>query len=366
MNLVEATNMIKPCISTGDVVQILSYICFSKKHVTAYNGNQAMIVKTQGIDNISCVVPGIVFAKLISSLPPSATVSHDADSNILHINSKATKGKMKLSTMPVDQFIFDKSLIKNEPLPYIATSERFLNGIRKCKDTVSDNEAKPAMTGITVEVTDDNISMYSTDSIQLSRYILANKHSSFRGKIMLPIEFCNIMVGLTNKGAFESAKIMIGRDTAYIQSEDKEIALFTHVIPDLNFLSFENTIKENYNKNVETHPIPDTLDDSLVHSMLILEGDDKKVNIITHEDQDYIELVSNSTYGNANIKVPFPRSVDNDFVVNGDSFRTMLKLTKEIAFVKKKQNNTVVIGKYSNRFLRIIACFTTYDKKEEE
>jgi hypothetical protein len=368
MKLLEALNIAKSCVSEGDIVQILSHICIHEGEILTYNGAQAVLIS--GIDElseISCAVPGDMFIKLLSSLPPSTEIEPYEDH--IKIVCKKTKTNIRLSSIKRKRFIFKKKDIEdhiNED-KYIVINKAFIDGLSKCIDTTKNDESKVEQTGITISWGGKNqkIEMYSTDSVQLSRYTLIT-NTNFKDKLMIPKAFCKMIIDF--RELMLGKRMCISDNSLVIVSND--VYFFSHLIPDIVFMPFEKIIKENYTENLFMFDVPKRLPSVLSRCMLISSTEEKKINITTKTGSTSVELLGVSDIGEIKERLIIKNESefdDNVFTVNGDFLKNMLPHVTEIGFNRRDKHSTTIVGRNEeDTFVRLLACFHGSTERKEE
>ena len=362
MKLLDAVNLVKNCVSNDDVVQILSHICLDDNKIIAYNGAQAIIVKTDDIDDISCAVPGTTLIKILNSLPVNE-VKISQEDDILNITCAKTKTKVNLSTLPRKQFIFKEEDISDKINKdyYLVVNEEFISGLTRCIDTISDNRTKIEENGITIIAKGESMVLYSTDRVQLSSYVIT-ENVTYNGVFMIPQTFCQMLLEL--KSIVLGRKMFIANDCLMIVS--KEVTLFSHLISDISYLPYRQVITDNVSDDIVLFRVPKKLSDSLTRCMLVATATDKRVGITTSSRNNFIELSGDSLLGNIRERVIIKQTLkDGTFTVNGDFLNNMLPHVTEIAFNTRGKNSTVIVGISENSsFTRIISSIPTEEKGE--
>jgi DNA polymerase III sliding clamp (beta) subunit (PCNA family) len=361
MNIVQAVNTVGPCISDGDMVKVLSHICLSDNKVMAYNGVQGMVVVTEGIEDLSCAVPGVSLVKLLNSLPSEGIVLTQSQGS-LEISCKKTRTKARLASVKRKDFIFKEDTLFDLKGILITVDEAFLNGLVKCGSTVNKDDAKLSQTGITLSVDKTGSNMYSTDGKQLSRYALVTKSKDYF-KIMLPKKFCDLL--LSNKTQFLSKKLLIGTDNVMIHTDN--MWLFSHTIPDLSFMPYEKSIASNVSDNMKMFNVTDKLKEAVDRCMIVMPSNEKSIKIVVSGiEGNVVELTGVSSMGRVIERVKINKSFEScEMFVNGEHLKEVLNSTNKLTFNITDRKRTVIVG-MSDCYTRLLTTYVAIEPPKED
>ncbi len=367
MKLIDAAMLASKCCASNDsVITSFKYICFDTDKILTYNGQQGMKVKTEGIEHLKCVVPGKEFIDLLRAMDESSTIS--VIDNVVEIKDKNTKAK--LSSLKRKEFILESNdkAFENKDAVELKLSEKFFSGLDKCFSAITTNPAETNRLGITLDINSSGrISFYATDGFQLARYRYKNKNVNKEIKVLMPKDFCSLIMSNDVKSLLLNGTIKIS--SSLLSIEKDEVYLFSHLQSDVSFIDFEQSITNHWGNNDDSKfvEMPDELITALNRCSLILKKEDDKVLINTERNIMRITSVSDVGKVKEIIRVK-GKLIDSEFLISISKMKDLLTVTKNICITETNKNFFVILGQDVG-VIRLLACIPTHkikpDDKEE-
>jgi DNA polymerase III sliding clamp (beta) subunit (PCNA family) len=288
VELLEKLQLARPCLSTQDIVPILSHFCFTEDDVTAFNGTQAIIVDHE--TDLECGIPGELLIKLLNSYS-AGKISVDQKGNDLDI--KAGKSKAKLASLAEDAFLFEMPDL--DGAHEFSVTADFLTGLTKTLLSVSKNSLQRSQFGVTLDSTKKGAHLYSTDNSRVSRYTLEKSLGKKPIKVLLPEVFCQLLIDLSKSTGDSEPDLYIGDDFIYAAFEG--VYLYSKLLIDVEFLDFEAVIGGNWDGDEdELQGIPDELTTAIERTALLTSKETDQIVHLDVEDST-LKISGNSGYG---------------------------------------------------------------------
>ncbi|MGI6329437.1 MAG: DNA polymerase III subunit beta [Bacilli bacterium] len=182
--LLKNLNYISKALTTKNIIPILNGIKFeiNKKELIMIGSNDNIIIQSKiplnKLEEItqegSIIIPGIYILEIIKKLPNNIIeIETDGTKIIIKTkNSKYTLNGINISEYPDYNF----NLIKN---PIIIKQNDFKDLITKTVFAISQQEARPLLTGINFKMENEKLTVLATDSYRLAQktLILNNKNN---------------------------------------------------------------------------------------------------------------------------------------------------------------------------------------------
>ncbi len=306
--LVDSLGMAKAALSSWDHTPILTYFCFTKDSVHAYNDDMAIEC---GLDSeLECALPGALLYSLLSKLEGEA-VTFDVKKG--KVTMKCGKNKTVLPSLPNDMYSYEPPEEKSEIASFKVTPG-FIVGLGRClMGTGQDAQVKEEI-GVSFIAKDKTQALYSTDNISVSKQELnlpSYKSDEKELSIIMPAHFCKNLISLVGAIGGEEVFVEVG-DGWIFANIGGEVNLFSRLISDAKKYDFEDVIDEltggKTEKGVELpHEVFTALDRAIV---LLSNSTDKTVTFDL--DDEKLKLTVKSEMGIA----------DDDITIDGCDFGT--------------------------------------------
>lgn len=337
MELIDKLNLLKGSVSTQEIVPILSHFCFTGDEIIAFDG-----VQVSRIDHDSdfvCGLPAQLLMKLLAGYKGN-TLKFEVEEDAVII--KSGRSRTKLVSLPRDSFLY-KPQAEDESSFY-NFGDDFITGIKKCLVSITE-DVTSSQVGVTVITTGGKTTLYSTNGVAISRFVLENGFGSEDFKSFIPLKFCQQLLtyNATLKGSdlreisFSDSGITINFDGGH---------LFTSLGTKTDFLEFEAVLQGLITQDVEVFAVPDDLESILDRCILMNTQDSPSVSVSCHED--IMSIKTSSRYGDVDENVRLECVVkDIDFDINAILLKKILPTISELS-IAMHGKAPVVIGRDSN------------------
>ena len=334
----------KACLSTQDIVPILSHFCFDGKHITAFNGTQGIVLDFES--DLKCALPGELLVKLLNSYSAKDLSFTPEDNNVL---IKAGKSKVNLAALPEEDFLFE--IPNTKKLPSFEITDDFLNGIKKCLFSVGKNVLQRNQFGVTLTEDENGAKLYSTDNHRISRYELAEATGT-ENNLLLPEAFCSMLINIGKDAG--SGEFFIGSD--FVVAIFDGVMVYSKLMVDVDYLDFEGAINASIDGYPEYQEPPKGLEAAFNRCLLFATKDQDPIVRLVSDDETLV-ITSESGLGNVDEEVDFYEYLDS---VNG---RFDVRLLLDALAVLDKVNISVAsdgthtfVGE-SDSFFHLILSF---------
>lgn len=343
---------LKPALSTQDYLPILSHYCFTEDgYIFAYNDVMGISFPSNlGID-FEGALPGDKLMRIVSSFS-GEQIEFSARKN--EVTIKSGRSKIKLPMMDSDAFVWEEVNLKGASV--LSVTDDFINGVKQCKISISQDTLHPAHMGIQLSAEDDEAFLYSTNNHTLSRYILDEYDGDdLDVPVVLPAAFCNALVSLCPK--MDDPTMHVG--DGFVRIEDSNGALiFSKLLFQGEGADFANILDKYYSLESEkSFPITQSFVSALERAVVIL-GNSPKRNTEGELDGNILKLSTVLDKGRAHDVVCFGKgskssnknnkikeiSMQTDFILRGCS------VADEIIF-----GDSVILMRKGDNFLHLVA-----------
>lgn len=192
-NLKSTLDNAKHFLASHDFIQVLQHFAFDDDTVTAFNDLQGAQFKLES--GLNCTVPGSLLLRLLNTLSnEEVNILAHPDGN--HVIVQSGKSQQKLPMLPLDDFVFTMPEMAAHPITLPAA---VIDGIRSCLINVSTNPTRPEFNGVNCIIESDKITMYSSDGLSISRFMLEgdfNVPPLQKIQAIIPSFFCDKLTNL--------------------------------------------------------------------------------------------------------------------------------------------------------------------------
>jgi hypothetical protein len=335
-------NLVKPCIGNNKLIPVLSYVLLKEDVISSYNGQEG--IKSNFNHGLDCCVDGLLLINILSSYDTDTVdITQTGDSLII------SSGLSKI-TIPV---INSSSFIG----PYITSlstlfktviTKEFIEGLSKCLLTSGKEKFKESELGVTIKTGNNEIKLYSTDGLRVSKFTMKNTScQDFEG--LLPPFFCSQVISRFNE---EGAGEIEFSESIYIGSFP-ETVVFTQTKP-IPLLDFEGRIFSKYQVDINTlYDRPVSLVPIIDRIKIVLD-DAKSKAVKWFTDNNHSIVIEASANNSLKELIEFKENTLEPLDFNIDSaLLDILKVVNKIGFYKV--NDKIVIVGYESGFLTLIA-----------
>ena len=169
-----------------------------------------------GAEDGVVAIPAKLFVEIVRELPNTPlNINSDAGDKIV---IKTEKGEYKISAQPKEDF--PKINVEEGEFVFQLDGELLYRLTSKTIFAVSSDELRPALTGIYVEISPNELRFVGTDGHRLARYIYKNFQAGpdVQNNLIIPTKALNLM--LRNLEDNKNVEIQIGEDHVVFRLQD--------------------------------------------------------------------------------------------------------------------------------------------------
>ena len=234
LTFLDALETVSPALSSKDTIPILTHLWFTGKQVMAFNDGIAISTKLD--TNWQGAVPAV----LIQLLRASGAI--DVSSNMTkngELHMVAAAARIKLPTLPPEDFVFDMPAMKKDEVPSISGNNiaPFLDALSFAIQCVASDATVPEQLGVNLL---PGASMWATN--EKSLFYTKIKTDRAIKRMILSEEFCKQMLSLRNKS--ETLALYLREDAAIFKAGDT--ILFGKLIHSERPLDFEGVLNQHF------------------------------------------------------------------------------------------------------------------------
>lgn len=203
--LLNHLNGISKVISSKSTMPILDNFLFrienSELAITASDLESTLITHME-LDNIEgegvVAIPARLLTDTLKEFPEQP-LTFQIDTSTSGIEIFSENGKFSIAGQNGDDFPESRQLEKDAASSIEVGHDILLNGIEKSLFATADDELRPVMNGIYVELTNDYISFVASDAHKLVRYRRLDAKAEIESSFILPKKPASLLKGLLPK-----------------------------------------------------------------------------------------------------------------------------------------------------------------------
>jgi DNA polymerase III sliding clamp (beta) subunit (PCNA family) len=218
-----ALKLCRGAIDNVALFPIFNHFCFNGDGQIVYAYNDVAAIITTLDSNINV---GLRADVLLGVLP---TLAQDLELKTAGDTVKLTSGRVKLemASMPQEAFQFDP------PEPEwdisIPINAAFMAGLTRCAHTVDDKSMiHREFTGISFEAAQGTLTIYSSDNIRLSRFIVGACSPKLEATWIVPARSCALFLDAWQ--ATEESTLHLGKEWALLNTPN--LLVYSKTIPE--------------------------------------------------------------------------------------------------------------------------------------
>jgi DNA polymerase III sliding clamp (beta) subunit (PCNA family) len=267
---VSTLKTVAPALATNDLIPLFSHFWFSENKIIAFNDQIAISAPSKGFNASKTPFKGAVPKTLLALLEASWAKQLDFSTGKNEVNIRAAKAEIKLPLLPFEDTtaVFQMPRLKaDDKLP--VNTETFLAAIESCMRSVDADTSVPDQLGITIIPMEDNLHLYSTNGMTLSRAIVPiDKECPIKKRVVLSKLFCEQMLSLCGKD--KAVVLEIHNDYALLMNTNG-VMLFGRLIEVDKPLNFTGVIDQYLTKGYEKRltPIPNAFPNAIDRAAII-------------------------------------------------------------------------------------------------
>ncbi|TVR82345.1 MAG: DNA polymerase III subunit beta [Chitinophagaceae bacterium] len=222
-SLLKQLQSINGVVASNNLLPILEDFLFNlqdgKLHLTATDIDTSMSteINVESKSNGKIAIPAKMLLEILKSLPEQP-VNFNIDEESFSVELKSEYGKYKLAGENGDDF--PKIPVEDDVKEIEISAETLFRGLTSTQLAVSDDELRPAMTGILFQIDENGLTMVSTDAHKLVRFRKTDIKTDKPAQFILPKKAAQLLrnnltgedsvvrVAFNNKHAFFTFKSM--------------------------------------------------------------------------------------------------------------------------------------------------------------
>ena len=340
--LLSTLDLMRPALSTKDLVPVFKAFCFDDGTVSAYNDTLGITAPCDV--TIQAGLSGDVLLSLLSSSRAKSVVL-DVDGDVVTL--KAGKTRMRLPYFTADEFLFKKP--EDDWATGFKISKEVLSALECCLLTASQDTAMPAFMGIAINF-GKAVTFYSCDGDALSRYKFKMKPHKLIDEdlFIIPYEFCQTVLKIAGKLSLEQGEFWINKDWVKVIFP-KGFVLYGRIIEPDKEISYEDLIKDSLGEEkLKFIKAPMGIVNALSRASVIVDRNTMRTNL--RIDENKLKLHTESHMGVVRDSVKFEEEHEGIKIsINPELIHRALKVCDEFSFL---ENCTVLRNR--NKLLQII------------
>lgn len=320
--LIETLKQVAPALASKDFVPVLACFCFDGKLVTAFDDLVAL--------QAPCTLPikagirGRLMLDLLTASRAKELVLDDASEQ--EIVLKAGRSRIKLPRIDPEHFIFEMPEPEGVAVPL---SDKVIDALKRVAISMGTDPSHPWRMGVTLLVTAEGISFYSSDNVTVSRARveqagLVKKKDTF--KCVLAPRFVELLLSQAAKRE-GTLNLTSGWSMACFKSGLK---LFCKTVNDLELERYEHLFEAVSQMEERLVPIPKGTDLALQRALALLDGATDKLTELTVRD-GVMSLFSKSQHGEVRDRLRFADHPDAKTVIQPEMLHRAIPHSSHMA-----------------------------------
>lgn len=240
-------------------------------------------IKNEG----TSVVTAKLFSEIIRKMPEEKITIETDEKNIFYISSG--KSNYKIMGMPAEDYPEIPAIIGSDTIKI--ESETLSSMIRQTIYAITENEAKPAYSGILFEITDNNLRMVSVDGIRLA---IRNEKIVYSGEksFIVPGKTLQEVLRLLSNETKETEIISGGR---HIIFKINDYVLISRLI-ETEFINYRSAIPSSHITELKVNTREFT---NMIERMSLMLTDKMKSPVRFYIEGGIIKTTCNTSIGQA-------------------------------------------------------------------
>ncbi len=207
-----ALKLAQPCVTSIDLVPVMTHYCFDKDKVFAYDEVSGIIVGLE--TDLHCALRGESLLPLVALAGQEITLEANGDANVSVRSGKSMKAE--LPALAPESFIYEEPRANDKTTIRFSLTDEFIIGLGICSAAVSDNPHYKERTAV-MFVTGKNPVLYAYDGTALVKYTLSKPIGSERRPVLIPKSICDQIIGIKEKVKAKSEGIQVALSRQHMQ-----------------------------------------------------------------------------------------------------------------------------------------------------
>ncbi len=327
IELLETLNLLKPGLGNNDLVPIFGSYCFGDDTATAYNDNLAIVAPCE--TDLTAAIAGEVLLGLLSNSKAKEAAFEISDNEIA---IKRGKSRIKLPCFDREEFIFEEpGVVETGAHEWHATmdlEQAFLTGLECCLVTASQDQAMPALMGVTLADVEHDYTLFSCDADAVSEFPLPGGFEELTQTYTMPIAFCQVVLRIAEKTQCIEGMIGVNEEWAVV-SFSNDYSVYGRIIKQDKPLDYPKLIDDSIGDDPIWVPIPSQLFGGLSRAVIMADKETHKTRLTIESGK--IKLYTESSAGLIRDSFKLKGHPDVDALVDAESLLRSLKLCNEMA-----------------------------------
>lgn len=328
--LVKVLELVKPALATNNTVPILQCFTFRSNGTVSGSDDSIAIVGPVDYQNTFALHGNTLLGLLSNSSVEEVEIIANTNEVVL----KAGKTVSKLPFQSEDSFIFEPPDCKWDfKLPF---TESLHEALLMCLETVSKDEAQPALKGITIQ----GNKLYSCDGDAITRVLLNSDVGKHRA--LLSTAFCEAVLKLWSTLRVTGGMLHFSSDWVYADFDDWSV--YGRVLEIPTPIDFEAEITKTVKGKAITTAVPAGFSDALSRARVLADPESQKTSIAVEKRK--MHLLTETHMGEVHDTLPCEGHPDVMANVNASHLQRALVYCDKMLIL----DNCVVFEKSPNVF----------------
>lgn len=262
--LIAALKLCRGAIDNVAIYPIFNHFCFrgDGQIVYAYNDVAAIITTLDSNVNV-----GLRADALLGVLP---TLGQDLELRAVGDTVKLTSGdvKLELASLPPEAFQFEPPEPKWDiDIPIDA---EFTAGLTRCAQTVDDKTHHREFAGISFEASQGKLTIYSSDNIRISRFIVGPCSPKLEASWIVPVKSCELFLDAWQATSEHESTLYLGEGWVLLNTPG--LLVYSKTIPEKP-PKFRDAIERIMPAAPSWHKVPDELRAAMTRAEVLVAKD---------------------------------------------------------------------------------------------
>jgi hypothetical protein len=285
--LLKQLDLVAPALAENDTLPALSCFNFNGNTLTAYNDRIGITVPAGNVVGFQGLVRGKL---LVDLLKASSARDVEIEKGEGIVNVKVGASKIKIGSVGSDKFPF--TMPQMDKKASCTPKRSFYDALETCLRSVVNTSNIVDHLGVTL-IPGTKLYMYSTNGATMTK-VAHHDNTLVPDRVILSGEFCTQMLRLHKQD--EKCRLMIGKDYALFQSEDRW--LYGRLIESKSPLPFESTVQKFLPSTAKFFDVPPRMPLMLDRASLLAKANPDKVAVqITVNKDGKAAFVTKSEFG---------------------------------------------------------------------
>lgn len=261
--LLAALDVVKPAIATKALLEELTHVWFSKGQIVAYDDVLGIRVPFE-CDGLEGGLKGALISGLLNA-SGAKTVEISVDGKEAEL--KAARAKLKLAVLDPDRAVWDFPNTKKSS--FFPLSKELLAALSDVLIAVGQDTSIPDQLGVTFVMTEDGLSLYTTDSKTIAEAFVKKPKDYDVDHVVLPTPFIEQLLRLCGP----DGEMAILKDSVVAYSKSG-IGIYARLVDCPDPSDFETELQRALPKGFRKAAvdIPEVMKLAVERALVVLDG----------------------------------------------------------------------------------------------